>query len=292
MIKSPLRYPGGKSRAIKTISELVPNFQEYREPFLGGGSIFVYLKQKYPSRDFWVNDLYENLYLFWKYCKTNSEELTKHINNWKNDYKVGKELYQYLLKHIDEFSDIKKAAAFFVFNRITFSGTTESGGYSNASYKGRFTNSSIERVKKLSTILNSTLITNFDYQNVVEKPGKDVFIFLDPPYYSATKSSLYGKNGIFHKIFDHARFAEVMKNCNHKWLITYDNSDYIKELFSYANVFEWDLKYGMRNVSENSNQNGKELFISNYLENFSDNQQLEVFNIDHYASMIDMPLTN
>jgi len=53
MIKSPLRYPGGKSRAVKKISSLVPDFKEYREPFVGGGSIFVYLKQKYPERKFW-----------------------------------------------------------------------------------------------------------------------------------------------------------------------------------------------------------------------------------------------
>jgi site-specific DNA-adenine methylase len=44
MIKSPLRYPGGKSRAIKFITQLIPEFKEYREPFVGGGSVFVYLK--------------------------------------------------------------------------------------------------------------------------------------------------------------------------------------------------------------------------------------------------------
>lgn len=45
MVKSPLRYPGGKSRAVELISKLVPQFDEFREPFLGGGSLFVYLKQ-------------------------------------------------------------------------------------------------------------------------------------------------------------------------------------------------------------------------------------------------------
>ena len=58
MIKSPLRYPGGKSRAIKIISDLIPTFKEIREPFVGGGSVFLYAKQKYPQKIFWVNDLY------------------------------------------------------------------------------------------------------------------------------------------------------------------------------------------------------------------------------------------
>ena len=48
-VKSPLRYPGGKSKAIsKILRYLPPDFSEYREPFVGGGSLFIYLKQKYP----------------------------------------------------------------------------------------------------------------------------------------------------------------------------------------------------------------------------------------------------
>lgn len=71
--------------------------------------------------------------------------------------------------------------------------------------------------------------------------------------------------GNLHKGFDHIRFAKTMKNCNHKWLITYDDSEYIRELFSFANIIPWDLTYGMRNQTETSNQTGKELFISNFL---------------------------
>jgi DNA adenine methylase len=91
-----------------------------------------------------------------------------------------------------------------------------------------------------------------------------VFIFRDPPYFSAAKSALYGKNGKLHKGFDHERFAKVMKNCNHKWLITYDNSDYIKDLFNFANIVEWNLMYGMRNIIQSSDQLGKEIFITNF----------------------------
>jgi DNA adenine methylase len=119
-------------------------------------------------------------------------------------------------------------------------------------------------VKYLSNILADTKISNYDYEVVISTQGKDVFLFLDPPYYSATKSALYGKNGSFHKTFDHERFANVMKDTKHKWLITYDDSDYIKNLFSFANIKPWGLTYGMRNVNRESSQIGKELFISNY----------------------------
>jgi len=277
MIKSPLRYPGGKSKAIDQISLLIPQFDEFREPFIGGGSVFIYLKQKYPQKKFWINDIYESLYYFWIECRDNPEKLISQIRYWKSEFVDGKALHRFLIDNISKFDPLKKAAAFFVFNRITFSGTTESGGFSTAAFYKRFTESSIDRVAMLSSILPNTKITNLDYENVVIQPGENVFIFLDPPYYSATKSALYGKNGNLHKIFNHERFASIMKKLEHKWLITYDDSSYIRKLFSFANIKSWDLTYGMRNVTTNSNQLGKELFIANYDLNSKTAKQLSIF---------------
>lgn len=264
MIKSPLRYPGGKSKAIDQILPLIPHFDEFREPFVGGGSVFLALKQIYPDRKYWINDLYFELYKFWEYAQKDLESVVSQVVLWKNEFKNGKELHKFLGENRSSFNDIEKASAFFVFNRITFSGTTEAGGFSEQAFQKRFTGTSIERLMRLKQVIKNTEITNLDFQTVIEKEGENVFIFLDPPYFSATKSALYGKNGKLHKGFDHERFAQVMKNATHKWLITYDNCDYIKDLFSFAHIVEWDLMYGMRNQTENSNQLGKEVFIANF----------------------------
>jgi DNA adenine methylase len=264
MIKSPLRYPGGKSRAVEKIASLIPNFSAYREPFLGGGSVFLYLKQKYPTKQFWVNDLYPELYYFWKMCQTDIQTLIAQVNSWKNAYENGKELHRFLVDNMPNFDDMQKASAFFVFNRITFSGTTEAGGFSQQAYKDRFTLSSIDRLTPFAKQLGNTQITNVDYSELLEKDGENVFIFLDPPYFSATKSALYGKNGKLHKAFDHERLAENLQKCPHKWLITYDDSPYIRDLFAFAEISSWNLTYGMRNITKQSNQKGEELFISNY----------------------------
>jgi DNA adenine methylase len=265
MIKSPLRYPGGKSRAVNLISTLIPKFDEFREPFIGGGSVYVYLKQKFPEKKFWVNDLHFSLFKFWEMCEQDVDAVIEKIYQWRNKFLHGKELHKFLTENISGFNGLETAAAFFIFNRITFSGTTESGGFSEQAFTGRFTESSIERLKKFGELTSQTKITNLDFQKVIEQKGKNVFLFLDPPYYSATKSALYGKNGNMHKNFDHDRFANTMKNCHHKWLITYDDSEFVRKQFSFANIIEWDLTYGMRNITETSNQTGKELFISNYL---------------------------
>jgi DNA adenine methylase len=274
MIKSPLRYPGGKSRAIKLISTILPEFDEFREPFLGGGSLFIYTKQYFPEKKFWANDLYLELFKFWEMAQKDVDSLIGKIYEWRERFPLGKELHKFLITNLDGFNDLEKAAAFFICNRITFSGTSLSGGFSESAFSGRFTESSIQRLKQLSVVLNGSKITNLDYEELVKKEGKNVFIFLDPPYYSATKSALYGKNGNMHKSFDHSKFATTMRNCDHKWLITYDDSDYIRNLFSFATIIPWTLMYGMRNVSKGSDQKGKELFISNYLEYLPQHDQL------------------
>ena len=264
-VKSPLRYPGGKSRAVAKIAQLIPSFDEFREPFLGGGSIFIYAKQRYPDKKFWINDLYTDLYKFWMMTQKDVNTLIDKIYEWREKYPVGKEMYLFLNKNLTNFNDVEQAAAFFIFNRITFSGTTFSGGYSEGAFRGRFTESSIKRLNDLAIVTHGAIITNTDYEVLLKNEGENVFIFLDPPYFSATKSALYGKNGNLHKSFDHQRFAENMKKCRHKWLITYDDSNHIRDLFSFAKISPWNLTYGMRNITEHSDQAGKELFISNYM---------------------------
>jgi len=269
MIKSPLRYPGGKSRAVELIASLLPDFDEFREPFLGGGSVFVHTKQRFPQKTFWINDLYFELFKFWEIAQNNINGLLEKIYEWRGQFRVGKELHRFLNHNLANFNDLERATAFFIYNRITFSGTTLSGGFSERAFHERFTESSIQRLIPFACLIQEAMITNFDYKKLIHAEGNNVFLFLDPPYYSATKSALYGKNGHLHKSFEHTEFAAIMKTCPHRWLITYDDSEHIRDLFSFASIIPWNLTYGMRNVTETSNQNGKEIFISNYLESAS-----------------------
>lgn len=263
MIKTPLRYPGGKSRALETILALVPNFSEFREPFLGGGSVFLAMKQKYPKKKFWINDLYKELYHFWVNLRDNNSLLIKGVQTIKDTKKDGKLLHKELRETETEDS-LEKAIRFFVLNRITFSGTIESGGYSQGAFEARFTQSSIDRLSYLEGVMRGTKITNMDYEYVIKEEGEDIFIFLDPPYFSATKSRLYGKKGCLHTLFDHEKFAEVMKSTRHQWMITYDDCPKVKELFSFAFIRSWEMQYGMNNYKQARAAKGKELIITNY----------------------------
>ncbi len=272
--KSPLRYPGGKSRALKKILPLIPpNIGEFREPFVGGGSLFFAIRSLYQSsiKSYWINDLNYDLYCFWKQVRDNVTDLVDVLTEKHTTTTDGRALFEELRKEKDMLnqkqdmiSEFERAIRFFVLNRITFSGTVESGGYSQAAYEKRFTLSSIDRVELISPYLSEVKITNQDYSESLFHDGDDVFMFLDPPYWKATESKLYGTRGALHTSFDHVQFAENMKKCQHKWLITYDDSPMIRDLFDFADISKWTLQYGMNNYLKKTAAKGNELFIKNY----------------------------
>lgn len=266
MIKGPLRYPGGKTRAIIQLKHLLPeSFEEYREPFIGGGSFFVYMKQIHPEVKFWINDVNKELYSFWKQAKVDSEQLAREVLKVRKRNSNGRKLFEELMSvDAEKLNEFERAVRFFVLNRITFSGLVEAGGYSQQAFDGRFTQSAIERVALLGALLQDVKVTNLDYRKLLTSGDKTVFTFLDPPYLKATKSKLYGRNGVLHTNFDHEEFAKAMKACKHSWLITYDDSPEIRKNFRFANVHEWELQYGMNNYRQGKAEKGNELFIFNY----------------------------
>ncbi|MEM7737993.1 MAG: DNA adenine methylase [Deinococcota bacterium] len=268
LIKSPLRYPGGKSRALRQILPLVPEFDAYREPLVGGGSVFLSLKQHAPEARFWINDLSYDLMCFWEMAQTNLIPLVEAITDIYEHAGNGRELHQRYVQQDDELSKLEHAVRFFVLNRITFSGTVDAGGYSQSAFERRFTRSSITRLSRLADVLGDTRITHGDYQSVIEQPAQhleeNVFIFLDPPYYRTSGSRLYGKKGVLHTSFNHEQLAKSLKQCPHKWLMTYDDCPEIRELYAFANVQAWQLQYGMNNYKQTNAAKGREVFIANY----------------------------
>ncbi|MFL6211262.1 MAG: DNA adenine methylase [Pyrinomonadaceae bacterium] len=270
MIGSPLRYPGGKTKALTQIAPLLPaRFHSYREPFVGGGSLFINLTQQRPDLPIWINDLNYDLYCFWQTARTDLAKLTAAVCAVKARAPDGRKLFADLTTNCrpEELSVFERAVRFFVLNRITFSGTVEAGGYSQKAFESRFTDSSIERLARLTHVLTPDVrVTNLDYEQLLTAPGRAVCIFLDPPYLSATKSKLYGRKGALHTNFDHARFARLLQACRHKWLITYDDSPEVRRNFAFsgAHIYEWQLQYGMNNFGRTYAPKGKELFITNY----------------------------
>lgn len=268
MVKSPLRYPGGKSRGIPFLAPFIPSCSTFREVFFGGGSVSFHAVQHHLASHYEASDLNYELYCFWSQLKENGAQLIHQIQQLFDRYKTekwGKPLFDMLVaRRNSDLTELERATDFFVLNRITFSGVVDSGGYSQGSFEGRFTQSAIDRLQKTIPVIQPIHFFCEDYTYLVNKTGENVFIFLDPPYYTATKSKLYGKKGILHTSFDHQQLFETLKDCPHNWLVTYDNSAFIKDLYKDFFQWEWQLQYGMTTRQNAAFPLGNELLIANY----------------------------
>lgn len=264
MIKSPLRYPGGKSKAMKFLRDLIPNHEELREPFFGGGSFSFHCLDRHPDNFFMASDLNYELYCFWDQLKKCPDKLCNEITHIRNTYKDGRELYKEIIQRRGGDDQFQKAVDFFILNRITFSGIVDAGGYSDESFHKRFTESSIARLKQAAEVALKIIFFCEDYSFLVDLCGKDVLLFLDPPYFSMKKSKLYGKDGILHTTFDHELLLKKLNKCNHRFMMTYDNCEYIKSLYKDYYMIDWELQYGMNSFCKKKASIGKEILISNF----------------------------
>ena len=127
--------------------------RKYREPFVGGGSLFIFVRQRFPLVRVWINDLNYELFSFWVCARDQLGKLVAEVLKIKNHELDGRKLFKDLATvDVNSLTQLERAVRFFVLNRITFSGTVDSGGYSEKAFRARFTISSIERLKALKDI--------------------------------------------------------------------------------------------------------------------------------------------
>ena len=269
--KTPLRYPGGKSRALSKLFQFIPDLKDYtefREPFLGGGSVAIEIGKRYPHIDIWVNDLYEPLYNFWKVLQSDGQKLRDILIQLKqrhSDPSSAKQLFldakDYLAKPVG--NRIDRAVSFYVVNKCSFSGLTESSAFSKQASESNFSVNGIEKLPEYSLMIKKWKITNLSYEHMLSDE-EETYIYLDPPY--EIKSNLYGRKGDMHKGFDHDEFATICDKSTSPILISYNSSQLIRDRFDEWTVAEFAHTYTMRSTGcyNKEQASRKELVLMNY----------------------------
>ena len=274
-LKTPLRYPGGKSRATKKLAQFLPDMskiREFREPFLGGGSVALYMTQMYPHMTIWVNDLYAPLVDFWQQLQKNGQEMRDQLVQLKYrhpDPMSAKVLFleakEYLAQGTKKTDPLQRAISFYIVNKCSFSGLTESSSFSKAASDSNFSMRGIDKLPYYQQLIRNWKITNHTYKQLLCK-GQDIFVYLDPPY--DIKDNLYGRKGNMHARFNHDTFAD---DCDAyfddvKMMVSYNSSNLIKTRFMNWHPYEYDHTYTMRSVGDYMSQQKerKELVLINY----------------------------
>jgi len=301
---TPVRYPGGKSNALKFLEPHFPrDFQEYREPFFGGGSVGLYLMQTHKDAVYVINDLFYPVFCFWWTLYNEPQKMVQYLLERKATYTASgtgiagkdirikgvptqsavaaRELHKWCRDQIEiniqEQDMFHTGCNWYILNKTSYSGMAMIGSYAPLAFDQNFTENCIRNLPKTSELMHSVKevkIYNLDYSFLLfdRTEHENTFVFLDPPY--DIKDNLYGNNGDMHRGFDHQLFAEKVMECKHKWMITYNDNPTLVGRFKDYRQVPWDLQYTMKAAKRDgqegsattgkSGKKGKELLIMNY----------------------------
>jgi len=263
-----LRYPGGKSKLLFFLANLLPQKDnikgEYIEPFVGGGSVFLYLQ---PERAI-LSDLNRELIDLYKGIRKYPHKVWEIFVTFPS----GKEAYYRIRDGKYEGKPLYyRAARTLYLNRTCFKGMwrhSPSGNF-NVGYGGEERRRVITHngIVEMSRRLGKATLVQSDFEPILDQCSDGDFIFLDPPYKPGEKEmpEAHYINGKF-SFEDQVRLSRKLKEIARKnrvnWLMSNSSNREICELYSDFNVVK--VPVGTSNVIGVSTNNSEEVIISNY----------------------------
>jgi DNA adenine methylase len=258
-VKTPFRYPGGKYYALKYLLpyiERIPH-DEYREPFVGGGSVFF---GKPKAKNNWINDIDDGLINIYKNIQDN--KFYKILIRQFKQESANRNRYKQIKKILPK-NDLERAFQYYYLNRTSFSGKMVSASWGYREKRSippeRWNEVIIPAHKKLSGVK----ITTLDFEKIIAKSSKKkVLIYIDPPYFLPLKKKHY-INGFTKN--DHIRLMNLLKQSNHTFVLSYEDCPEVRKLYDWAHIYKLAFPYRVQNsnTSQSKRVTGREVIISN-----------------------------
>lgn len=263
--KTPLRYPGGKGKFasfVKDIMEANNLSGDYLEPYAGGAGVALDLLFSGYCKNIHINDFDIAVFNFWKSVTENTELFLKlvhdtevTIDEWHRQ--------KHILSTPDQHNQLEHGFATFFLNRTNRSGILKGGVIGGKNQDGnykldaRFHKENLsKRIEIIGQNSNRIKVYNLDALQLLNSVDnllpEGSLIYLDPPYY-VKGQGLY-RNFYVHE--DHVKIREALDEVKTKWIVSYDNCDPIKEIYTGYEKDEYLLNY-----SAYSNSKGKEVMF-------------------------------
>jgi|LSQX01.3.fsa_nt_gb DNA adenine methylase len=246
-VLTPLRYPGGKTKLYKYVSNLITlnNMTgcTYVEPFAGGAGLAIKLLLSGIVKNIVLNDIDFAIYSIWDLILNHTDVLCDFIDNVPlnvNEWQKQRVIYNNQTKY----TQIEVGLAAFYLNRTNISGVLTGGVIGGLSQNGKYKIDARfnreELIKKVVNIAKHKECIDLYNWNAVEfilniLPNYDhCFVYFDPPYVNKAPR-LYRDS---FTLEDHKYLAEIISACQFKWIVTYDECDFIKTLYK---DFEYEI---------------------------------------------------
>lgn len=262
--ESPLRYPGGKACIFPFISSLFYENNllgvDYAEPYAGGSGLALKLLFNEYVNEIHINDFDYSIFSFWKSILESNqrfcdwiEEVQVDIENWK--------YYKTVQRNPDEYSQFELGQAVFFLNRTNISGVIKGGPIGGLEQKGKYKISArfnksdlIKRIERINLFKDRISVSNLDGLSFIKQLNEkkqNTLIYLDPPYVHKG-ADLYMN---FFKKKDHESLARQVEKIKHQWLVSYDNNEFIIQLYGTYKKFRYNLSQSA------SNRVGNEILV-------------------------------
>lgn len=250
---SPLRYPGGKDKIFKFVSSLIKENNligiNYAEPFAGGAGLALHLLDSEYVGKIFINDLSPEIYAFWLAVLERTEELC----DWIDGVRVDMDSWNYYKQLQSSQDSFELAKSTFFLNRTNVSGVLKGGVIGGKDQKGKYKIDArfnkeelIDRIQNIHRMRNRIVLSNndgIDFINKLNNRKGEFFINLDPPYYEDGKD-LYLN---FYHDDDHIKLSRSVARIKKYWMVSYDNTPFIANLYNQYKIIKYRLSNGTSN---------------------------------------------
>ena len=269
------KWTGGKRQLLSVIKSLMPDqYNNYFEPFVGGGALFFDLAPKKA----YINDFNSELINCYQQIKKNPqiliELLAKHQENNSKEYYLDLRSAD-RDSRIDKMTDVERAARIMYMLRVDFNGLyrVNSKNQFNVPY-GRYKNPKIvdgELLLSISKYLNDNdiHILNKDFEEAVEDVRVGDFVYFDPPYIPLSETSAftsYTHEGFSYE--DQVRLRDTFMKLDEKGayvMLSNSSSPIVEELYKDFYIHKVEAT---RTNGAKSSSRGKisEIIVTNYVK--------------------------
>ena len=253
MFYSPLRYPGGKSKLTPYVIETMKlnnlDGGTYIEPFAGGAAIAWYLLINEHVENVYINDLNKSIYSFWHSVLFQTDQLCSMIETTDITIDTWEAQKQVQTNHSD-YSLLELGFSTFFLNRTNRSGIIKGGVIGGIKQEGNYKldcrfnrDDLIKRIIEISIHQKNIHLSNLDANdfilNTLPSIQEKCLVNIDPPYYKKGK-------GLYQNFFEHSDHFELynnVKNIKQPWIVTYDDTPEINEIYHDYNPLSFSLSY-------------------------------------------------
>ena len=259
-----IHWMGGKSRLLRLLRQKLPTgFNNYYEPFIGGGALLFDLDPK----NAYISDMNEELILTYQVIQKSAEKLILDLNKH-----IMSADYYYAIRNIDrdkeEFSkltNVERASRFIYLTKAAFNGLyrVNKKGQHNASFgtQDNF-NFNADSLRETSRRLKNYYIKHQDFNSIKNKVSKGDFVYFDPPYLDSDQN--YTKEGF--TLADHIKLKELCDYIDSVGAYFMLSNSYNEDTINL--FYEYNIDYiGMRqNINPDSNRRAeiREILVTNY----------------------------